>query len=702
MCGIAGAAWTSQASALGFDVLQRMTTVLAHRGPDDSGYYHSLAAPTGWHGLRGINDELPIQRGDPGIHPGLGGNRDQHGASAVSGPGAGLGHRRLSIIDLAGGHQPLSNEDGRIWIAFNGEIYNYRELQRGLEQRGHRFKTSSDTETIVHLYEEHGPACVEHLRGMFAFALWDEPRRRLFLARDRLGKKPLVYRHDPGCLYFASELKALLEVPGLPREIDPKAVDDYLTYQYVPYPRSILQGFHKLPPAHWAVYCDGQLELGQYWHADCSLQGGCLRRADAKTSLEASARVPPAGTSATECQSALRETLTEAVRLRMRSDVPLGAFLSGGVDSTIIAGLMQKLSDRPVQTFSIGFPVDRFDERPYARLAAEHLHTDHHEQVVEPSALSILPQLIWHYDEPFADSSAIPTMYLAQMTRRNVTVALSGDGGDELFAGYRRYQAVKLAALFDRLPRPLQRLMTLPVWLRLPASVQQRSRRRQFKRLLSALGESPERRYLKWISIFDDARRHDLYTDGFRRQLQGHDAGEFLLNAYGACPDRDFVTRTTCADVLTYLPCDILTKVDIASMAYGLEVRCPFLDQEVVQLAGGLPMGLKLRSGRGKRILVETFSDLLPAAIQQRSKMGFGVPLDHWFREELRPLLQEVLLDPHSLGRGWFRPAAVEQLVAEHVAGKWDHSYRLWSLLVLELWQQRFVDSMKETVDSRR
>lgn len=688
MCGIAGAAWTSQASPLGFDVLQRMTTVLAHRGPDDAGYYHSIAAPAGQHGSAASGGILPT---------GQGGARGQEptgglGRQSVAPPaGAALGHRRLSIIDLAGGHQPLSNEEGTVWIAFNGEIYNYRELQRGLEQRGHRFKTSSDTETIVHLYEEHGPACVNHLRGMFAFALWDEPRRTLFLARDRLGKKPLVYRHDAERLYFASELKALLEVPGLPRELDPLAVDDYLTYQYVPYPGCILQGFRKLPPAHWAVYRDGQLEIRQYWQADFSRERGPTTSERAATSGPA-AGAAATGSSAADCRRALRETLTEAVRLRMRSDVPLGAFLSGGVDSTIIAGLMQSLSDRPVQTFSIGFPVQRFDERSFARQAAAHLHTDHHEQLVEPAALSILPELIWHYDEPFADSSAIPTMYLSRMTRQNVTVALSGDGGDELFAGYQRYQAVKLASCFDRLPRPLQCCFTWPLWQRIPASVQQRSRRRQLKRLLSALGESPERRYLKWISIFDEVRRNELYTDEFRRRLGGHDAGEFLLAAYGDCPDRDFVTRTTCADVRTYLPCDILTKVDIASMACGLEVRCPFLDQDVVQLAARLPIELKLRWGRGKRILVETFSDLLPASIQQRSKMGFGVPLDHWFRNELRPLLHEVLLDPRSLGRGYFRPAAIEQLVAEHVGGKWDHSYRLWSLLVLEMWQQRFLD----------
>lgn len=665
MCGITGAAWTADAPPLDFAVLQRMTTVLSHRGPDDAGYFHSVFAPQG-------TDQNPAMG---------------TAVSPAKGPGAALGFRRLSIIDLAGGHQPLSNEDGTIWIAFNGEIYNYRELRSGLEQRGHRFRTSSDTETIVHLYEELGTDCVLQLRGMFAFAIWDGPRRQLFLARDRIGKKPLVYRHDPDRILFGSELKALLEVPGIPRKLDPVALDQYLTYQYVPHPHSILQGFNKLPPGHWALYRDGKLEVRRYWRPgfDEPESGGTSGQT-ADTAFATALR------SEADCRHQLRETLTEAVRLRLRSDVPLGAFLSGGIDSTIITGLMQQLSDRPVQTFSIGFPVKAFDERSYARQAAEHLKTDHHELVVEPAALAILPKLIWHYDEPFADSSAIPMMYLAEMTRRNVTVALSGDGGDELFAGYDRYQAVNLGARFDRLPALARRLITAPVWQHLPASTKQKSRRRRFKRLLSALAYSPERRYLKWISIFDDARLPGMYADGFRSQLAGTDPADFLLAAYGECPGRDFVTRTTCADVLTYLPCDILTKVDIATMAYALEARCPFLDQEVVQLAARIPIEWKLQGRRGKKILVETFSDLLPADIQTRPKMGFGVPLDHWFRDELKQLLHDVLLDRQSLERGIFRPEAVRQLVEEHVSNRWDHSYRLWSLLVLELWQQRFLD----------
>jgi asparagine synthase (glutamine-hydrolysing) len=528
----------------------------------------------------------------------------------------------------------------------------------------------------VHLYEEHGPECLAHLRGMFAFAIWDDRRKQLFLARDRLGKKPLVYRLERDRLLFASELKALLKVPHLPRELNPIALNEYLTYQYVPHPHSILKGFDKLPPAHRATYREGQLEIQRYWapaFAKPQANGGAQQ-----TELQA--------------RQQLRETLTEAVRLRMRSDVPLGAFLSGGIDSTIVAGLMQQLSERPVQTFSIGFPVKAFDERSYARLAAEHLQTEHHEQVVDPSALKILPKLIEQYDEPFADSSAIPMMYLSEMTRSHVTVALSGDGGDELFAGYERYRAVQLARRFDRLPRPLKRLIAAPLWQSLPASTRQKSNRRRLKRLLSALSFPPERRYLKWISIFDEARLPEIFSPEFRARLGNADAADFLMQAYGECPSRDIVTRTMCADVLTYLPCDILNKVDIASMTYGLEARCPFLDHEVVDLAAGMPLEWKMPAGRGKKILIETFADLLPPAIQRRSKMGFGVPLDHWFRDELAPLLREVLLDRRSLDRRLFRPSAVEQLVNEHITGRWDHSYRLWALLVFELWQQRYLD----------
>lgn len=646
MCGITGAAWTQNGEPLTQAILEKMTSVISHRGPDDSGMYFS---------------------------------------QGVAKPQAALGHRRLSIIDLDSGHQPLANEDETIWIAFNGEIYNYGELREQLQAAGHTFRTETDTETIVHLYEQYGIDCVQHLRGMFAFALWDDNKQQLMLARDRMGQKPLFYRQESGRLLFGSELKSLLQVPGVPRELDIQAVDQFLTYQYVPHPHCILKGFNKLPPAHRAVYRSGKLTVEPYWTPPYSAE--TMNVGQDCYSPDETASFSPA-----KWQKKLRETLTEAVRLRMRSDVPLGAFLSGGIDSTIIVGLMQQLSERPVQTFSIGFSVPQFDERSYAREAAELLGTEHHEQVVEPDALDVLPRLIWHYDEPFGDSSAIPTMALSQMTRKNVTVALSGDGGDELFAGYDRYKAVRLAAKFDRLPGPLKSLLTARLWQKFPASVDQKSFRRRVKRFLGALGETPERRYLNWIAIFDPARLKQVYSADFRNQLGGYDSAQILLDAYATCPNRDIVTRTTAADVATYLPCDILTKVDIASMSVGLECRSPFLDHRVVELAARMPIELKQRDGRGKRILTDTFGDLLPQSIQTRKKMGFGVPLDHWFRDELRPLLDETILSKQAETRGMFNPAEVRRLVDEHTTRSWDHSYRLWSLLVLEMWQREFLD----------
>src|SRR6202162_6481302 len=468
MCGIAGLAWTADGEPAALEVAWRMTDVLAHRGPDDSALYHSSI------GRRLARHESAT-----------------FASSNAHGPGAALGFWRLDIIDLVTGQQPLANEDETVWISFNGEIYNYQELRPDLEARGHRFRTHGDTETIVHLYEEYGPNCIDRLRGMFALAIWDGRRKRLFLARDRLGKKPLFYPLWGGRLLFGSELKALLQVPGVPREVDPAALDAYLTYQYVPHPECILQGYRKLPPGHWAINENGQLQVKRYWSppfADGSQQAASQQDTAQNGNGNVSGtngHAPTAGWSVDRWKSELRSTLREAVRLRLRSDVPLGAFLSGGVDSTIISGLMQELSSQPIHTFSIGFPVKKFDETSYAREAAKFLGTRHHEQIVEPHALSILPKLSWHYDEPFADSSAIPTMYLSEMTRREVTVALSGDGGDELFCGYDRYRAVRIAERVDRLPRFVKSLLASSLWQRIPSSVEQYSLRRRLKRFLA-------------------------------------------------------------------------------------------------------------------------------------------------------------------------------------------------------------------------
>jgi len=659
MCGITGGVWTEPERAISRDTLQRMTDVLRHRGPDDEGGYCS-----DW----------------------------QLDAGGASRPGVALGHRRLAIIDIAGGRQPLGNEDDSVQVVFNGEIYNFRQLRQRLEAAGHQFRTHCDTEVLVHLYEDEGPGFLQHLVGMFALAIWDSRQRLLLLARDRLGQKPLVYREEPGRLLFASELKSLLEVPGVPREIDPQALDEYLTYQYVPHARTIFRGIAKLPPGHFAVYRDGRLDVQPYWRPDFNVE-----------------EPRPAE----EYVRQLRAAMTAAVESQLQSDVPLGAFLSGGIDSSIVVGLMRQLAAGPVRTFCIGFPVPEYDETHYARIAAEHFGTIHEEFRIDPRAVDVLPKLVWHYDEPFADSSAVPTWYLSQLTRQHVTVALSGDGGDELFAGYPRYQAVWLAHWLDRLPGPARRLFAGKFWQRLPGSARQKSVVRHWKRFVEALDLPPAERYLEWISIFGAARRRGLYTTEFARTLvgdcpsfRGHHAQHgrengtvpfpsplgFLTAAWARSGRRDPVTAVSLADLLTYLPGDLMTKVDIASMARGLECRQPFLDHRVVELAARMPVGLKFRRGRGKRILLRAFADMLPKAILQRGKMGFGVPLDHWFRAELREFAYEILLERRTTERGLFRPDAIRKLWDEHQQRQSDHSNRLWTLLVLELWQREWLD----------
>jgi len=638
MCGITGAIWNDPRLAVEPGVLERMTDVLAHRGPDDAGRYES---------------EFRLR---PPYEPM---------------PGVALGHRRLAIIDVAHGRQPMTNEDGSVQVVFNGEIYNFVALRQRLEGASHTFRTRCDTEVIVHLYEDEGPDCFTHLNGMFAVAIWDANRRRLVLGRDRLGQKPLVYRLEPGRLLFASELKSLLQVPGVPRKIDPSAVDEYLTYQYVPHPNTIFRDIKKLPPGHRAVYQDGDWDVKPYWTIDFARES---KRPEAHYVEQ------------------LRELLDSSVQLRLQSDVPLGAFLSGGVDSSLIVALMQKHADRAVRTFSIGFPVPEYDETPFARRVAAHLGTEHEEFQVTPDAVAILPRLIDQFDEPFADSSAVPTWYVSQLAREHVTVALTGDGGDELFAGYPRYRAVRLGRYFDALPRPFRWMMSARFWQRLPASPRQKCLCRRFKRFTEALALPPPRRYLDWIAIFNESRRAELYSDDFLADLPDSDPYAFLGTTWARADGRDGVTAASLTDLATYLPCDLMTKVDMASMAHGLECRQPFLDHRLVELAAAMPISLKYRLGRGKRILRKAFDKLLPRHVWRRAKMGFGVPLDRWFRHELAEMTRDTLLDRSALDRGFFREETVRRLVSEHTAGRFDHSYRLWSLLVLELWIRRWAE----------
>lgn len=636
MCGICGAVWSGQGEPLGEAALSAMMDRLVHRGPDDSGVHRDGSAA--------------------------------------------LGFRRLSIIDLEGGHQPISNEDETIWGVFNGEIYNFRVLRRRLEAKGHKFRTQGDAEVLVHLYEDAGEAMFSQLRGMFALAIWDAPRRTLVLARDRLGQKPLVYRRTDDRLIFASELKALLALSpkDVPRRVDPMALDRYLTYGYIPQPRTILEGVDKLRPAHYAVWRDGDFRVERYWSPDWNHE---RRRSFDDDAAE------------------LRETLGEAVREQMAADVPLGAFLSGGIDSTLIVGLMQKAASRPVKTFSIGFTDAAFDETAYAEEAARFLGTEHHKFIIEPNAWETLPALARQFDEPFADSSALPTWRVAQETRRHVTVALTGDAGDELFGGYDRYRALAISEAFHRLPAAPRRWIAGAVARLLPQSGKAKSRLRTAQRFFERINEPAVDRYLGWMTTFDENERFSLYDLDQAGELFARDnlinAASLLGLAFWKADGRDPVTRAMVSDILMYLPGDLLFKVDMASMAHGLECRAPFLDHRVVELALAMPLDrkLRLRPGRSKVILKRAFADLIPPSIQTRRKMGFGVPVGRWFRNELRDELTEVLLDRSTLDRGLFRPEAIRSLVDEHLSGRRERGHQLWALLMLELWMRNYLDS---------
>jgi asparagine synthase (glutamine-hydrolysing) len=517
----------------------------------------------------------------------------------------------------------------------------------------------------VHLWEDLGPDCVQHLNGMFAIAIWDTKKRTLFLARDRLGKKPLYYFHRPHQLLFGSELKALLQVPDFPNRIDPRAIDMFLTYQYIPHPYTIYEGVRKLPPGHYAVYSQDRLEVKNYWNLD-------LNREVQWTSAAASEK--------------LQELLTDSIKLRLRSDVPLGAFLSGGIDSSLIVRLAQDQLSQPLHTFSIGFSEADYDETVYARMVAEAVGSIHQEFRVTPDAVSILDRLAWHYDEPFGDSSAIPTWYLSELTRRNVTVALSGDGGDELFGGYDRYRALKMSTWLKNLPGVS--LLGQGWFQSLRPSAKRRSFLRRLQRFGKALHQPLDRRYMNWIQIFPEELRGELYNDSFMENLPGEDPFSFFQSAWNQTAKRDLVNRASLSDLITYLPCDLMCKVDIASMAHSLEARQPFLDYRLVEFAASLPGSLKLRGSKGKRILRDTFNKRLPAAIWNRPKMGFGVPLAKWFRHDLRTRVEETLLAEDAYCRSLFRPDAVRALVSQHVNGEVNHQYRLWQLLMLETWMR--------------
>jgi asparagine synthase (glutamine-hydrolysing) len=623
MCGLTGIFEYERLTEIPKELVHRMNETIVHRGPDDEGIF--------------------------------------------VGPGIGLGFRRLSIIDVSGGHQPISNEDGSIWVMLNGEIYNYPELRKELLQRGHTLATRSDTETIVHLYEEYGEDCFAKLHGMFAIVLWDARQRRLLMARDRVGKKPLFYSADRQRVLFGSELKALLAADGLSRDIDSQALSDYFSFGYIPAPKTIYRSVRKVLPGNYIVVSgNGSLEEKPYWDLsfreteDCSEAVWCER---------------------------ICHQLCEATRVRLMSDVPLGAFLSGGIDSSSVVAMMAHLMNQPVTTCAIGFDVPEFDESKFARQVAERFHTEHHEQVVQPDALTIVDTLAWHYDEPFADSSAIPTYYVSAIARQHVTVALGGDGGDENFAGYRRY-------LFDvaenrvraRIPAGIRASIFGPLGRWYPG-LAWAPRIFRAKATFQSLACNPLEGYFNSISIFRPAEKPKLFLEDFCDHLKGYDSIEVLRQYYNRADTQDPLSRIQYVDIKTYLTDDILTKVDRASMAVSLEVRAPLLDHQLMEMTARIPASLKLRAREGKYILKKAMEPVLPHDILYRSKQGFAVPLAHWFRNELKEMARETIFGVRD---GILNPQYLEKIWTEHQRESFDRSAYLWAALMFRKWQQVF------------
>jgi asparagine synthase (glutamine-hydrolysing) len=629
MCGIAGI--ISFNTMPDQSVLHNMSEAITHRGPDDSGikYFSNVA----------------------------------------------LAHRRLAIIDLGNGQQPLCNEDGTVWIIFNGEIYNHLELRRKLEKRHHQFKTNCDTEVIVHLYEEYGTECINQLDGMFALAIYDEKSARLLLSRDRLGQKPLFYFITDKTIAFASELSALKQHPEMPRILNNQALHDYFSLQYIPAPHTIYHNVFKLPPAHSMIIntTDGTRQLEQYWQLDFSR----------KTKL-----------SFPDTEERLRELLTSAVKKRLMSDVPYGAFLSGGLDSTIITALMGQLCDHPVKTFTIGFKEQLYDERSYAMQASRAISKsaryplDHHIKTVNPDDFDLLKKLVQHYGEPYSDASMLPTFMLSEFTRQQITVVLSGDGADEMFAGYERYLVMKYAAWLDRIPTGMRKTACKILSSMLPAKIEERSRSGRAQRLLSVIADNPEDRYFNIINRFPESLKQQLYGDWFK-DSSFYATGQVINSIRDCATASNKVEQLLETDIQSYLPGDILTKVDIASMACSLELRSPFMDHELVEFAASLPFNYKQRGKSRKHILKSAFSDLIPDELRNRGKKGFGVPVATWFRGPWQERLRSHLLDGQAVKTGFFNRQSTEELINSHCTAKADFSYPLWSMLIFELFLEQ-------------
>lgn len=628
MCGIAGVLYADPARPVDSGVLRAMGESMAHRGPDGEGHW--------------------------------------------VGPGVGLVHRRLAIIDLAGGRQPLGNEDGSVQVTFNGEIYNYQGLRADLLAKGHQFRTNSDTEVLVHLYEEEGERLVNRLRGMFAFAIWDSGKRRLLLARDRLGIKPLYFSHDGEKLLFGSELKALLAHPGVARDIDPAALEDYLAYGMVSGERSIFRGVRKLLPGHTLMVRPGEWGRAprRYWQLQ---------------------REPDEGRSQEDWEEAIRAKVREAIKLHLIADVPVGAFLSGGVDSSVVVSSSAGATRGALRTFSIGFREQAFSELPFAREVADQFGAQHTEEIVTPDAVSLLDDLAWYYDEPFADSSAIPTFLVSRLASRHVKVVLSGDGGDEAFGGYSRYaHDLREAAVRRRLPAwlrqgvlgPLGRAWPKTDWLPRPLRA---------KTALTNLSLDAGSAYANTLALCRRPLRRQLLAKRLAATLNGHEPEQLLRASYATAPAGDPLSGMLAADVGTVLPDDFLVKVDRASMAYGLEVRPPLLDHELMELAARVPSRWKVRGKDTKFIFKRAYESRLPASVTQRPKQGFELPIDAWLRGPLRDIFESSVLRPGAVVAGLIDQDVARGLQRAHQSGVGRHGNVLWALLVLARWAEHFL-----------
>lgn len=633
MCGICGKIYFDLQMNVDAHLIHSMCEVIKYRGPDESGYY--------------------VERN------------------------VGLGHRRLSIIDLSTGQQPMCNARKDIWVVYNGEVYNFLELREDLQKRGYTFLSMSDTEVIIHLYDEYGASCVNYLRGMFAFALWDNRNQRLFLARDRVGQKPLFYTVQDDAFLFASEIKSLLQDNTVKRELNLEAMYHYLTYQYVPPPNTMFKNIYKLPPAHTLLCEKGRITLKRYWD---------LRY------------VPKVQMNEEEITERLSHLLQESVKLRMISDVPLGAFLSGGIDSSLVVAMMSQFSSQPVKTFSIGFKEKAFNELPYSRLVAERYHTDHQEFIVEPNAVDVLPKLVWHFDEPFGDYSAIPTYYLSEMTSQHVKVALNGDGGDESFAGYERYLEYKIVQYYRKLPQKIRSDFLAPLLYKLswkakkktiPCFVYSHVRRLKFLNDLSL--ESQQNLYAYAMTIFRDDLKLELLSEDMRIRVERLNSLDYMLQYFYTNNADHFTDRMLYSDIMTYLPGDLLVKIDRMTMAHSIEGRSPFLDHKLMEFVATVPAEYKIRHSKLKFILKKIGKQWLPEKILSRKKQGFGVPLREWFRQELRDMTQDILYSSNFVGEGIFNSEAIRKILEDHQNDKRNHQHRIWVLLNLELWYRMFI-----------